>query len=380
MSIATALVTGNEATPLMAETAVRQALARAGLTTANGVLLFLTPDFARQAQACVTAAARAASCLQVAGGIAAGVFTEDGWVLDRPAAAAMVFGDGFSLAPADDGSESPATLFSFTGGTLPAEWRQLPQRFGGSFNGGVGSGAPAVWHGGRVSPAQRCTLAIGGARVEVGVSSGLRLLAPAQRVEAVCAYDVEEVGQRSAFASLLRALPPAWRDNCVACDTASLPLHQLCAVLIDDDAGGDAHAALAAGRFRPVAIVAANIDESLTLAERTQAGQRLAWAIREPATCAADMRRSLARLAADNSEAAAALAFSCIGRGPYFYGREDEDLGLFASYFPGLPLLGVYGTGQLAPGCDGANRQLQNSVVAALLSRQQESFDVQPDA
>lgn len=377
MSIATALVTGNEATAQLAETAVRQALARAGLQTANGVLLFLTPDFARQAQTCVTAAARSASCLQVAGGIAAGVFTEEGWVLDRPAAAAMVFGDAFSLAPSDEGSDAAAALFSYTGDTLPAEWRQLPHRFGGSFSGGVGSGAPAVWQGGRVSAAQRCTLAISGASVELGVSSGLRLLAPAQRVEAVCAYDVEEIGQRSALASLLRVLPPAWRD---AADTAALPLHQLCAVLIDDAAGGDAQAALGAGRFRPVAIVAVNVDESLTLAERTQPGQRLAWAIREPETSAADMRRSLAQLAATTNDAAAALVFSCIGRGPYFYGREDEDLALFHSYFPRLPLLGVYGTGQLAPGCNGANRLLQNSVVAALLTRAQAGNDVQSDA
>jgi hypothetical protein len=74
-----------------------QALARTGASHATGVLLFLTPDFARHAQQTVSAVARAAQCTEVAGGIAAGVFSEHGWVLDRPAAAVMVFAGDLSL-------------------------------------------------------------------------------------------------------------------------------------------------------------------------------------------------------------------------------------------------------------------------------------------
>ena len=99
MTLATALVSANAAHARLAEEAVAAALDKAGLARANAVLLFLTPEFARCAQAAVTAAAHAAQCLQVAGGIAPGVLTEQGWVLDRPAAAALVFGDPFSLAP-----------------------------------------------------------------------------------------------------------------------------------------------------------------------------------------------------------------------------------------------------------------------------------------
>lgn len=100
MTVATALVSGNDPLPQIAEDAIRQALAKAGLTHANGVLLFLTPEFARHAQHTITAAARAAQCsTQVAGGIAAGVFTESGWVVDRPAAAVMVFGRGLFTGP-----------------------------------------------------------------------------------------------------------------------------------------------------------------------------------------------------------------------------------------------------------------------------------------
>ncbi|MRD71744.1 hypothetical protein GH865_00530 [Rhodocyclus tenuis] len=362
MSLATALVTGNEPLPLLAETAVAQALARAGLTTANSVLLFLTPDFSRVAQACVTAAARAASCLQVAGGIAAGVFTEHGAVLDRPAAAVMVLGGAFSLIATDEASAKESALLSFAGGAMPPHWQNPPPRFGASFKGGIGHGEPAAWQAGRLTNTRSCTLAISGGRVDLGISSGLRLIGTPHGVDAARGYDLHSVGGCTALTSLLRALGSAGNDVAAASPQAC------CAVLIDDNHPGDAPTALAAGRFRPLPIVVVNADESLTLTEHVRPGQRLAWAIREPSTSAADMRHTLDRLAADSRDAKGALLFSCIGRGPYFYGGEDTDLALFAEYFPGLPLLGVYGTAQIAPGCAGSNRQLRHGAVAALLA------------
>jgi len=83
------------------------------------------------------------------------------------------------------------------------------------------------------------------------------------------------------------------------------------------------------------------------------------------------MRQSIARLAERDYRPACALVFSCIGRGPYFYGGEDRDLAVLRERFPGLPLLGSYGTGQIAAVQCGAtmqNRQLQNTVVSALIS------------
>lgn len=377
MSIATALVCGDEASPQLAESAVRMALEKAGLASASSVLLFLTPDFARHAQAAVTAAARAASSLQVGGGIAAGVFTEDGWVVDRPAAAALVLGGDLALSAADEAADLPSegsgrSFLSYTASPFVPDWKARPTRFGGSFCGAGGGVEPSVWQGSRVCASRRCSLVFSGARVDLGVSSGLRLLAPAQTVGLVCAYDIEEIGGRSALLSLLHALPERLQNAWYAASSPEhlpLPLHHLCAVLIDDKAGGDTQAALAEGRFRPVPIIAVNADDSLTLAERVLPGQRIAWAMREADTSIADMQRSLSRLAAAAREPLAALAFSCIGRGPYFYGGDDKDRTLLVKRFPGLPLLGVYGTGQLAPGCDGDNRCLHNSVVTAMLSR-----------
>lgn len=381
MTVATALASGNEASPRLVEEAVTAALKNAGLTHANGVLLFLTPDFARHAQQAVTTAARSAQCTQIAGGIAAGVFTESDWVLDRSAAAVMVFGNGLSLghpdAPGEFGKLADEPVLSYTGGAFPADWSQSAVRFGGSFTGTVGCADPVAWQQGRLAEQQRCSVQLLGAHVHIGVSSGLRLLGQAQTIENSSGYDLGTVGGTSALDSLKRALPAEHREQ------TALPLHQLTAILIDSKScrdANDACAALAEGRYHPVAIIAANADKSLTLAECTHVGQKLLWAIRQPLSAEADMRQSLARLAAETSDPACALMFSCIGRGPYFYGGEDRDLEILRERFPSLPLLGTYGTGQIAPGASAgqpANRQLQNAVVTALVSKSPKETHVQ---
>jgi small ligand-binding sensory domain FIST len=57
--------------------------------------------------------------------------------------------------------------------------------------------------------------------------------------------------------------------------------------------------------------------------------------------------------------------FSCIGRGPLFYGNDDRDLVAFRDTFPDTPLLGAYGTGQIAP-LAGQNRLFHNTALTLL--------------
>lgn len=379
MTVATALVTGNDPLPHLAEQAIHQALAKAGLTHANGVLLFLTPEFARHAQQTVTAAARASQCTQVAGGIASGVLTESGWALDRPAAAVMVFGRGLSLGPQEVGQPP---LLSYAGGSFPPDWSDSGTRFGGVFSGSFAASAgiaeAPVWQQSRLSEPPRCSVQLLGADVEIGVSSGLHLLGEPQPVNSNKGFDLERIGGHAALKSLSRLLPPDLRQH------LAQHLHQLGAVLIDD--ANEATKALADGRYRSIAIIAANADNSLTLAERVAPGQYLGWGIRQPIAAEADMRQMLERLAkkSENTELATtpacALMFSCIGRGPYFYGGEDRDLDLLRERFPKLPILGTYGTGQIAPTTRVAhcfNRQLQNAVVTALVTKHVQKAHVQ---
>lgn len=370
MTVATALVSGTDASPQLAENAVNEALQKSGLTHANGVLLFLTPEFARYAQQSVTAVARAAQCVQVAGGIAAGVFTEAGWLLDRPAAAVMVFGGDLSLALPTSADEP---VLSYASGAFPTDWAPTAaggaQRFGVSFTGSVAHADPVVWQQSRLTEHQRCSVQLSGAHTRIAVSSGLRLLSEAQCIEHSSAYDLQKLGDDSALANLQRALGHEYSAH------AALPLHHLSALLLDGEdcaSAASTQAALAKGRYRTIAIIAVKADGSVTLAEGIAPGQHLAWAIRQPDAAENDIRQTLAQLASDTPQPAAALMFSCIGRGPYFYGGEDRDLDMLRSRFPGLPLLGAYGTGQIAP-MDSAghrrNRQLQHAAVIALIGQ-----------
>ena len=359
MTVASALVSGNAPLPQLAEEAVHQALKKTGLTHANGVLLFLTPEFSRHAQQTVTAAARAAQCTQIAGGIASGVFTESGWTVDRPAAAVMVFGGGLSLGHPEENSHPSQPVFSYTCGTFPPEWSEKGTRFGGSFSGNVAYADPVVWQQSRLTEHQRCDVQLLGAQVSIGVSSGLQLIGTPQRIDQSTGFDLERLGGQSAQDSL----------NQVLQTTHAQQLHQLTAVLIEDDSPYEN--ALAEGRYRAIALISTNNDGSLTLAERVKPGQSLAWAIRQPVAAEADMQQTLNQLANNTPHPACALMFSCIGRGPYFYGGEDRDLNALCKRFPNMPLLGTYGTGQIAPRVSDqhANRQLQNAVVTALISK-----------
>lgn len=369
MPLATALVSGNDPTPELAATAVGQALEKSGLAHATGVLLFLTPEFARHAQEIVTTAARQTQCLQVAGGIASGVFTEAGWAIDRPAAAAMVMGGGFSLGYPDSPHEP---ILSYAGGTTPEIWSIAGRRFGGVFGSTFAVRAAdanaVVWQQARLAGEGGCSVQVHGAHIDIGVSRGWRRLSETQAVEHCRGYEILQLGGRPALSNLTDALPENFRRD------PSRHLHQIVALVAESAATGNETA------YRPAAIISANADGTLTLAERIEPGHRLAWAIRLPETAEADMRRTVDALAerqrACGQPPAGALMFSCIGRSPFFYGGEDRDLKAFTERFPDLPLIGVYGTGQIAPLGDrpgAGNGEFQNAVVTALITPREES-------
>ncbi len=362
MTLATALVSGNDPEPQLAEAAIEQAMEKSGLSHAEGVLLFLTPEFARHAQAIVTATARRTQCMQVAGGIASGVFTESGWALDRPAAAAMVLGGRFSLGYSDHPDEP---ILSYAGSSIPPVWSVSGRRFGGTF-GSTFAIRPAdanaiVWQQARLAGDTGCSVQLHGTGIDFGISRGWQQLAEPQTVERSQGYDVQQLGNTTALKSLVKVLPDAFRRE------PERHLHQIVA-LVGNPSEEEAI-------LTPAAIISANADGTMTLAERIEPGQRLAWAIRLPETAEAEMRETVEKLAQSQKTRglppSGALMFSCIGRGPFFYGGEDRDLKAFTERFPGLPIIGIYGTGQIAPLGDrsgSGNGQFQNSVVTALVT------------
>jgi len=330
MKVASALVAGPQPTPELVVAAVRQALAAAGLERAASVLLLLSRDFSRHPQAAILAAARTAGCLQVSGCTAHGVFTESGWQLDQASAAVMVFG------AAQPSPGSP--IVSLAGGsTLPYDWRS------GSPRAGLLGSEMACWNGGRLDGNDQASFSVPAGRYRLARSSGLRRLGKEQTVTAGRGFEVQSLDQLAAIDSLRRVLPAAWRT----CP----PLHHIVALRHPDEPA--------------IAILSANADGSLSLAERLQAGDRLSWAIRQPLNSEQEMRDSLAAAVDGEKAPDFALMFSCIGRGPLFYGGEDRDLLAFRERLPGVPLLGAYGSGQIAPLGSG-NQLFQNTVVTLL--------------
>lgn len=332
MKVASSLASGPHPLPELAATAVRDALARAELTRADSVLLFLTRDFARHAQPALVAAARAAGSLQVSGCTAYGLLTEAGWLLDQSGAAALVVGE--TETPAKPG----APLLSFSGhNALPWGWQD------GAPRAGLLDSDAAAWAHGRLADDSCAEAHLPGLHARIACSTGLRLLGEPVAVDAASGYDLQRCGGLSASASLQRCLPAELRQN--------PPLHQI-VVVIESGMPG-------------VPILGLNGDGSLSLAAALTAGDQIRWAIRQPLAAEQDMRQSLLAAVDPEKRPDFAVMFSCLGRGPLFYGNEDRDLLAFREQFPGVPLIGAYGSGQIAS-VDGENRLFRNAVVTLL--------------
>lgn len=366
MTIASGLATAPVAEPQLAAQAVKAAMDKAGLSVAGGVLLFLTPEFARDPQPALLAASRASSCVRIIGCTAAGIFTEQDWVLDAPAAAAMVFGGGVSLAPAGQARADDFVLSLAAPDAIDSAWIGEPgRRFGGVSGDATGRGPFKVWRDARTADGGRSEAALAGATGVVGVSQGIRALSEPLEITQASGYDVVALGRQPALNTLARELPLDLRAH------DSLPLHLLLAGIID---GGDPAAAIGEGRFRLIPIISANSgDRSVTLSARLDPGESMFWAVREPLAAERDMRLTLDSLQRELGGAPDfGLLFPCLGRGPYFYGGADRDLDLVRRRFPGLPLIGFYGNGEIAP-LNSASQLLQYAAVLGLF---RESGDV----
>ncbi len=333
MKVASGLVAGKNPQPELAAAAVKAALAKADLERAGSVILFLTRDFQRAPQAALLAAARAAGSMELSGCTAYGLITEEGWLLDQSGAAALVIestASGYQLT-----SEH---LLSFSGhSTLPFDWQTVPPRAGLLYN------EAAVWTHGRLQASGNAELNLNGVKSRLAISTGLRMTSEALCVDTCRSYDLLTISGQKALDSLRRSLPGERRDD--------LSLHRFVAMRYPNGHG--------------VAILAANDDGSLTMAEPFAPGETLYWGIRRPLAAEQEMNETLNVAVNSGNKPDFAMMFSCIGRGPLFYGNEDHDLAAFRQQLPGTPLIGAYGGGQIAPSGAG-NRLFQNAVTTLL--------------
>jgi small ligand-binding sensory domain FIST len=359
-NVATGLSHGHHAYPEHAEKAVKRALAKVGRERANAILLFLTPEYAANPEPALRAAARAGGCLQVVGCTGAGILTEAEWILDSPGAAAMVLTGNMQLniAPTTIRNDEEMVLSLCTPAGLTANWLDIPaQRFGAVSGDIFGNGPFKVWSGARVAESEQVDAILSGVTGVLVASQGVRALTSPIEVAEVQGYDIKRLGNYPALSVLVQSLPPAVREM------ERVPLH----MIIGGVTIGDPDTAIREGRYRLNHIVAANPnDQSITLSERPARGERLFWAMRDALVAERDMRHCITRSAQElGADPDFALLFPCMGRGPNFFGNRDRDLDALRSRFPGLPIIGLYGNGEIGP-LDGANHLFQYSAVLGL--------------
>lgn len=357
--VSSAIAAARKPEPELVSDVVREALNRCATPIAQSVLLFLTEDFARQAPAAVHAASRTANCLQVAGCTAPGIFNQDDWVLDRPAACALVFGGGIGLSPPGEHPGQPVITLA-TPQAATAHWLNgVRTRLGLISTDGSGLNAGRIWGHGKVSAEGRFEAVLTGACSAAGASLGLRILTDPSAVTDVDGYELARLGEQPALDSLLRELPPEMREQ------VHFPLHLLAAGVVS----GNPARAIEERRYTLVPLITVNHeDRKVTLATRLEPGSQVFWALRSAVAAERDMRALVDTLAKDLGHPPDfALMFSCMGRGPYFFGGEERDLAVVKERFPSMPLAGAYGSGQIACLSKG-NRVLHNAAILGLFA------------
>lgn len=374
--VATAIAGAAKPDPALVYDVVAEALSNAGTSVARSVLLFLSADFARQpalVSGALTSATRASRCLQIVGATVPGLFTEKDWLLDRSAAAAMVFGEGACLMPLPPREVSALNPATPTDGDPPTAagpiltLSQTPaagvwlgdgaQRFGLL---GADATPPArIWS--HAQATDRVELSVAHCRGTVTLSRGIRVLSPLLHVGDDEGYDVTRLDRFPALNTLMRELPLEFRN------LPRLPLHLLCAGLVH----GEPQGALEEERFTLVPLIGWNQeDKSVTLAGRVTPNSYLFWALRSPMAAETELRHKLDAIDASlGTTPDFGIIMSCLGRGPYFYDGVDRDLELIKQRYPDTPLIGAYCARQIAPLHQGSGAT-QNALVAALFARE----------
>ena len=369
MKVASGLAIGREANPNLAAQAVKQAMQAADITIASSVLLFLTSEFARDPVPALRAAAKAASCTQIMGCSAPGIFTELDWIVDVPAAAALVFSGEVALVHPSTQDANQLLLTLAAPNAINTTWMSgagmsVPGiRFGGVSGDAIGQGPFSVWQNGKGVVAGHCEAALQGVKGVVAAAHGLRILDKPKLVMKADAHDLQILADKPALKVLQRA-----------CDSVneSIPLHRIMAVY------AESAEAIDTGDYQLATLVSGNDnDQSITLSRSVEAGQFLCWALREVEAAQKDLQQTAAnldsklRLLTNKARPDFGLLFSCLGRGPYFYGGVDRDLSLLRTQFPNMPLIGFYGNGEIAPSNfkqSGGSELLPYSAVLGLFA------------
>jgi len=212
-----------------------------------------------------------------------------------------------------------------------------------------------VWASGKVLDAGRLDLHLPREACRVTTGAGLTPLSALLEITDVKDYDLLRVGHRPALAALVtQAL--AHLDG-----GQPFPWHRLLLARADDEP----RLALASGDYELIPVLGVNANRSLIVGGRLLPGDRVFSVLREPeiAKQEFDLKLTTARHAGTPRYI---LLFSCAGRGPAFFNGRDADWESVRRHYPGIPLIGFYGNGEIAP-AGGRNRVLQYASVCGLI-------------
>lgn len=362
MRVATSLVLGNKASPTLVAEAISNAMLKADITVATSVLLLLTSEFADDPQPAITAAAKAANCTQVFGCSATGIFTEEDWVLDSPAAAVMVFGGDVSIQTAKYHQPDQVLLTISAPNAINSTWlNDGNARYGGVSGDAVGQGPFSVWQNAKGGNTGKVDAHINGVKLATKASHGFKMLTKPKQIQQTNDFDIALLDNKSP----LIALQKAWKSYSKS--NTPIPLHLMMGIY------ADSAEAINHGEFKQTNLISINEDTgSITLAQPLDAGQFLSWGLRDQMVAEADLVLTTQQLTEELGSAPAfGLLFSCLGRGP-FYDGIDHDLKVIAQLLPNMPLLGFYGNGEIA-NIAGKNQLLPYSAVLSLFAEDSSS-------
>ncbi|PPD56376.1 MAG: histidine kinase, partial [Methylotenera sp.] len=230
MKVATGLAIGSKANAELAAQAVLSAMSKAELDAPACVLLFLSSEFASNPQPAIKAAAKASSCTNIIGCSAIGIYTEEDWVIDSPAAAAMVFSDNIWLKPeqrAEKTVDEALLLTLAAPNAINSSWLNTGgQRLGGVSGDAIGHGAFSVWENAKGITQGYCEMHLDNMQFAVGATHGLRLLTSPRRITACNQLDLLTIANLPAF----NALSSACKKEALIELDDEIPYHQLMVV------------------------------------------------------------------------------------------------------------------------------------------------------
>lgn len=333
-----------------ARIAVERAIQKMQPTTVGSVLLFLSTGYAHKPQGAIKNAVIAAGTPQVFGCCAMGLLTEEDWLLDVEGAVAMVFPQEFSPAPLalalQRNQTTPIALCFSSPNALGIAVNSIQlDQFGAVTSDEFGQGPFSVWQSGRINETEFVHSALPeNCSVNYAVAQSVKPISPVYQINLCANHSLIELDQQPALESLyknfqIEASPESTVDQ--------LPFHLLAAV-----ADSDEPEVIDKGQYRLLHVV--SFDQELgriQLSDDVKPGQYLFWATRDDEHAEILMRESLVTVKGKlNSTPKFGLMFPNLSRGAGFYNGRDKDFELFKEAFPGLPLIGFYGHGEIAPG------------------------------